>query len=75
MSNVSYSAKELIKSKLKETTYIVKEIIDKRTIKKQKQYKVWWNNFLKKDATWETEDKLIEDGLQEYINAFEKKKK
>jgi hypothetical protein len=31
---------------------------------------VWWNKYLKKDATYEDEDKLIEDGLQDIINEY-----
>jgi hypothetical protein len=28
---------------------------------------VWWKKSLKKDATYELADDLIEDGLEEYI--------
>ena len=72
ISRASYTENQLIKSDEKETKYKVKQIIGKRTRNKQIQYLVWWDKYLKKDATWETKAKLIEDGLLEYINKFEK---
>ena len=73
MDNVSYSAKELKRSYETESKWIVNQIIGKRTVNKEKQYKVWWRGYLKKDATWQTAKSLIEDGLQEYIDDFEDK--
>jgi hypothetical protein len=70
LPNVSYSEYELIPSKEKETKYKVKKIIGKRKYKGKTQYLVWWNKYLKKDATYEDEDKLIEDGLQDIINEY-----
>ncbi len=76
MPRVSYSASELKLSKEKEDNfYIVKQIIDVKTVNKQKYYLCWWDKYLKKDATWEPVDQLIEDGLADMITAFEKRNK
>jgi len=69
--NVSYSEFELLPSNKKESTYKVKQIIDRKTENKQKYYLVWWKGELKKNSTWESETALIEDGLQDYIQEFE----
>jgi len=42
-------------------------------VNKIKYYLVWWDKYLKKDATYEPENQLIDDGLQNYIDDFEKK--
>jgi hypothetical protein len=36
-------------------------------------YKVWFKKKLKKHATWEYKADLVEDGLIDYINAYEEK--
>jgi chromobox protein 5 len=71
MPNVSYSDYELKPSKKSDNTYVIKKIIDKRTVKKQVQYLVWFKNYLKKEATWVPKKKLIEDNATEYIQQFE----
>lgn len=72
ISNRSYTANELMLApKEKESKYKVKEIIDKKTVKKNVYYLVWWKNYKKDAATWELKKNLIEDGLEDYINAFE----
>jgi hypothetical protein len=73
--NVSYAEAELLPAKEKEEKYKVRQIIDKMVKSKIVYYKVWWKKYLKADATWEAKDKLIEDGLIEYINQFEDKNK
>ena len=39
-------------------------------MKKQKYYLIWWSGYLKKDATWEPEKQLIEDGLKKEIDDY-----
>ena len=73
LKNVSYSETELMKSKEKTEKFKVKKIIGSKIENKKKYYLVWWKGYLKKDATWELEDNLIEDGLEEYIKDFKKK--
>ena len=75
LPNVSYADTELMSSIKKESTYKVKEIIGRRTFKKQVQYLVWWDKHLKKNATWEPKKALIEDGLEKEINDYDKSKK
>jgi len=75
-NNVSYTDTEIKKAdNEKEEKYIVKEIIDKKVEKKIIYYKVWWKTYLKKNSTWEKEQSLLEDGLENHIKAFKKKKK
>ena len=62
--NASFKASQLMISKEKETKYVVKEIIGKKTINKKIHYLVWWKGYLKKNATYEPRNKLIEDGLK-----------
>ena len=71
LPNVSYTENQLMKSNEKETKYIVREIIGKKTIKRKVHYLVWWKGELKKNASWEPKDKLLEDGLEKYINEFD----
>ena len=68
--NASYSEFELIPSKFKETKYKINKILDKKIVKKQKYYLIWWSGYLKKDATWEPEKQLIEDGLKKEIDDY-----
>jgi hypothetical protein len=48
----------------------VKAIIGKKIIKKKLHYLVWWEGFKKSESTFEPEDNLIEDGLQDYIDDY-----
>lgn len=73
--NISYSEYELIPASQNFSTFKVKDIIGKKIEKKVKYYLVWWQKELKKDATWESEKQLIEDGLQDYIKRFEDEQK
>ena len=70
MPNVSYSENELKLSKNKGSNYKVKSIIGKKKIKNVVHYLVWWKGYLKKDATYEPENNLIEDGLQQMIDDY-----
>jgi len=75
MPNVSFSKYDLKASKQKDNTYIVKKIIGKKVENKKIFYLVFWKGYLKKDSTWESKDKLIQDGVNDYIDAFEKELK
>jgi hypothetical protein len=78
MPNVSYAEAELLRAdEEKGSKYTVREIIGKSIDEEEGvvYYKVWWRGYLKKDATWEPEDELVEDGLQNLITEFENKRK
>ena len=62
--NASYSEFELIPSKFKETKYKINKILDKKIAKITKilfNMVVW----IFEQSTWEPEQQLIEDGLQD----------
>jgi hypothetical protein len=73
--HVSYTEDELIKVKdEKETKYTVERIISKKKINKKTYYLVKWKGYKIDEATYESEEKLIEDGLEDMINEFNKSK-
>lgn len=71
LPNVSYAEKELLPAKESEEKRIVKKVIDKMKLKNVVYYRVWFKGELKKDALWLKKDQLLEDGLQDYIQAYE----
>lgn len=73
MDNVSFTEAQLIPAKETETEekFVVKDIIGKKIVKKKIQYLVWWKGYKKEDATYEPKETLIEDGLQNIIDAYE----
>lgn len=77
--SLSFSEYELLPAKVDYNTYKVKQIIGKKTEKKITYYLVWYKGELKKDASWQPKQQLLEDGLDDYIDDFEefdrKKKK
>jgi hypothetical protein len=73
--NNTFVENELKKSDKTESTYIVKEIIGKKIIKKKLHYLVWFKGYLKKTATWHLATELKKDNLDEYIQEFEKQLK
>jgi hypothetical protein len=76
LPNVSYVEEELIlASDSDEEYHAVKTIIDVKTEKKIKYYKIHWVKMLKKDSTWVSEAQLLEDGLDQYIEDFNDKMK
>jgi hypothetical protein len=76
MPEVSFTENQLMKSKEEEQKFVVKEIIGEKTQKKKKFYLVWWKGYKKDtESTWEPEEQLIEDGLEDYIQQFKDKKK
>ena len=76
LPHVTCTGEELIKvNEPKEDTYEVREIIDHKTVNKKRFYKVWWRGYLKRDSAWELESDLIQDGLSDYIEFYENKRK
>lgn len=73
----SFTENQLKKApqKEKETKYTVKGIIGKKVIKGKNFYLVWWNGYKKEDATLEPENQLIDDGLKNIIDEFNRKNK
>jgi hypothetical protein len=72
MPNVSYAEAELILAdNEKGSKYTVREIINKKTIKRKIYYQIWWSKYKKADATWESKSNLIQDGLKNRIIEFE----
>ena len=69
--NVSYDEAELMLAKESEEKFIILKIIGKKIVKGKIYYLVWWKHYKKSDATWEPKKNLIEDGAEEYINAYE----
>ena len=74
-NNVSYTEDELMPANDKYEKFGVRKIIDKQTKQRKVYYKVWWKKSLKKDSTWEPKKNLIEDGLKDKIDEFEKELK
>jgi hypothetical protein len=60
-ANVSFTEKQLLPAREEEAKFIIKKIIDKKIIKKQVYYLIWWKGYLKKDSTWESKKSLLED--------------
>ena len=72
MPNVSFTEAQLMKSKEKEVKYIVQRIVKKRVKNNKNEYFIKWKGYDKKYNTWETEKKLLEDGLKNMIDDFNK---
>jgi len=72
MPYVSFTENQLMKSKEKEQKYKVKKIIGKKKEKKITYYLIWFDKYLKKDATWEPEKELLKDGLKDMIDEYNK---
>ena len=75
LNNISFSKYDLKLSKKQTNTYTVKKIIDKKVENKKTYYLVWWKKYLKRESTWEPKEQLLEDGLEEYIKAYEEEQK
>jgi hypothetical protein len=69
-SNVSYSEYELIRSQKKKERVKIRAIIDDKNVGRKRFFKVWWKGELKKQATWEPEKILREDGVGPLIDAY-----
>ena len=77
LKNVSFSENQLILADENETEekYEIKQIIGRRTIKKQIQYLIWFKGDLKKDAIWLSKKQLLEDGLKMYLDLYDENNK
>ena len=75
LKNVSFTEDELIEADEEEETHTVREIIGSKMIKNKRYFLVWWLGELKKEATYEPEIQLLEDGLEDYIDFYKKKYK
>ena len=69
--NVSYTQEQLMPAKETVEKYTVKKILDRKKEKNKFMYLVWWNGFLKKNATWEPKTELIKD-VPELIDEYDK---
>lgn len=74
MPNVSFTENELKLSKpeIQEETFEVKKILDKKIVKNKTYYLIWWKRYKKKEATWESLENLVKDGLEDEIDDFNK---
>ena len=71
---VSFQEDELRLAKGKdEELYEVKQILDKKTIKKEVHYLIWWYGEKKKEATWEPRSNLMKS-VPDLIKAYDNKK-
>jgi hypothetical protein len=68
---VSYTEDELMDTPEEESKYNVKQIWNKKTVKRKVYYRVWFKGYLKKDSEWILKKNLLEDGFQDEINAYE----
>jgi transposase InsO family protein len=68
---VSYTEDELLETGEEESKYNVRQIWDKKTTKGKVYYKVWFKGYLKKNSEWLLKENLIEDGLEDDIEAYE----
>ena len=75
IKNVSYPENEILPAKTeKESKYIVEKIVDKKKVNNNTFYLIKWKNYTKDFNTWEQKSRLIEDGLINLINDYEKSK-
>lgn len=70
--NATYSERELLPSNYKEPIYKVKKIIGVKTVRGKKQYLVWWQGYKKEESTYEPEKELVNDGLKDMIDEYNK---
>lgn len=75
LPNASFTERQLRKATEKEEVWKVREIIGKKTVKKVVYYLVWWKGYTKDESTYEPKHKLVEDGLEDLIKEFERKRK
>jgi len=72
IKNVSFQDSDLKPSRNNETEteYKVKAIIGKKKSKGKIYYLIWWKGYKKNEATYELEEDLIHDGLENLINNY-----
>lgn len=75
LPNVSYTENQLqLATGHTAETFEIKDIIGKRQRNKKTEYLVWWQGYLKKDATWEP-TAIIEPVAPLLIQAFNHSKR
>jgi hypothetical protein len=72
IDNVAYTQDELMLAKEKEAKFAVKKILDRRSRNKQIEYLIHFKKELKKNASWQPKQNLIEDGLEKELEEFDK---
>ena len=75
IKNASFTERQLKPSEETEEKFIVNKIVGKRKNKGKIEYLVRWKGLKKSDDTWEPYENLIEDGLEDYIDEFNKSSK
>lgn len=70
ITNATYTEGQLKLSTQQEETYRIKKIIGKKRIRGITKYLIWWDGYKRTEATYEPEDKLIEDGFENLINEY-----
>ena len=70
INNRSFSEYDLLPSDKNYSTFKVKRIIGDEKRGKQKYYLVWFEGELKKQASWQPEKALLEDGLKDHIDDY-----
>ena len=61
-----------VKKKEGKDVYILDRIVGKRKHKNRIEYLIKWKGFDDSDNTYESRKELLEDGLKEYIDDYEK---
>lgn len=72
IDNVSFTENQLKRSKEKDETFEIREIIGKKKIKGRINYLVWWRGYPKSEATYEPRVELIKTA-RDLIKEFESK--
>ncbi|CAM9745380.1 unnamed protein product, partial [Ectocarpus fasciculatus] len=68
----SYTEAELMSAEDDdENKFNVREIWDKRKVKNDTQYRVWFKGELKKESLWLSKSELIKDGFEDEIKEFD----
>jgi hypothetical protein len=69
-NNVSYCENQLKRSKIQEELRVPLKIVGKKKIRGETFYKIRWRGLKAKDDTWESENNLIQDGLENFIDSY-----
>lgn len=73
INNASFTEDELMLSQEHETEkFEIKQILGKKKIKNKIHYLIWFYGQKKKEAEWIPRTSLIDDGLEELINSYDK---